>query len=98
MGESEEDPYGLENDKNLRNHGFMKAPNSFVGWNYHQLGYGDNLTARNVDSRLRRILGTYSWTSDGTHELRLVAMRPGSIDLDYFEFIPADLLDEEDQH
>ena len=98
MGESEEDPYGLENDKNLRNHGFMKAPNSFVGWNYHQLGYGDNLTARNVDTRLRRILGTYSWTTDGTHELRLVAMRPGSIDLDYFEFIPADLLDEEDQH
>ena len=98
MGESEEDPYGLENDKNLRNHGFMKAPNSFVGWNYHQLGYGDNLTARNVDSRLRRILGTYSWTTDGTHELRLVAMRPGTIDLDYFEFMPSDLLDEEDQH
>ena len=98
MGESEEDPYGLENDKNLRNHGFMKGPNSFVGWNYHQLGYGDNLTARNVDTRLRRILGTYSWTTDGTHELRLVAMRPGSFDLDYFEFIPADLLDEEDQH
>lgn len=98
MGESEEDPYGLENDKNLRNHGFMKAPNSFVGWNYHQLGYGDNLTARNVDTRLRRILGIFNWTSDGTHELRLVAMRPGSYDFDYIEFIPTDMIEEEDQH
>ena len=98
MGESEEDPYGLENDKNLRNHGFMKAPNSFVGWNYHQLGYGDNLTARNVDTRLRRILGIYNWTHDGTHEFRLVAMRPGTYDLEYIEFIPTDLIEEEDQH
>ena len=98
MGESEEDPYGLENDKNLRNHGFMKAPNSFVGWNYHQLGYGDNLTARNVDTRLRRILGIFNWTRDDTHELRLVAMRPGSYDFDYIEFIPTDMIEEEDQH
>ncbi len=97
-GESEEDPYGLENDKNLRNHGFMKAPNSFVGWNYHQLGYGDNLTARNVDTRLRRILGIFNWTRDGTHQLRLVAMRPGRYDFDYIEFIPTDLIEEEDQH
>ena len=97
-GESEEDPYGLENDKNLRNHGFMKAPNSFVGWNYHQLGYGDHMTARNVDTRLRRILGIYNWTSDATHEFRLVAMRPGTYELDYIEFIPTDLLEEEDQH
>ncbi|MBQ2968963.1 MAG: fasciclin domain-containing protein [Bacteroidaceae bacterium] len=98
LGESEEDPYGLENDKNLRNHGFMKAPNSFVGWNYHQLGYGDNLTARNVDSRLRRILGIYNWVSDGTHQFRLVAMKTGQYQLDYIEFMPIDLLDEEDQH
>ena len=98
LGESEEDPYGLENDKNLRNHGFMKAPNCFVGWNYHQLGYGDNLTARNVDTRLRRILGIYNWISDGSHQFRLVAMRPGTYDLDYIEFIPTDLLDDEDQH
>ncbi|MBP1540986.1 MAG: fasciclin domain-containing protein [Prevotella sp.] len=97
-GESEEDPYGLENDKNLRNHGFMKAPNSFVGWNYHNLGYGDNLTARNVDTRLRRILGIFNWTADGTHQLRLVAMRPGSYDFDYIEFIPTDLIEDEDQH
>lgn len=98
QGESEEDPYGLENDKNLRNHGFMKAPNSFVGWNYHDLGYGDNLTARNVDTRLRRILGIYNWTSDGPHQFRLVAMKAGKYQLDYIEFMPTDLLDEEDQH
>lgn len=98
MGESEEDPYGLENDKNLRNHGFMKAPNSYVGINYHGLGYGDNLTARNVDTRLRKILGIFNWTEDGTHELRLVAMRSGSYDLDFIEFIPTDMIEEEDQH
>lgn len=98
MGESEEDPYGLENDKNLRNHGYMKAPNSYVGTNYHNLGYGDNLTARNVDTRLRKILGIQNWTEDGTHELRLVAMRAGAFDIDFIEFMPTDLLEEEDQH
>lgn len=98
LGESEEDPYGLENDKNLRNHGFMKAPNSFVGWNYHDLGYGDNLTARNVDTRLRRILGIFNWTTDGTHQFRLVAMKTGKYQLDYIEFMPTDMLDDEDQH
>lgn len=98
MGESEEDPYGLENDKNLRNHGYMKAPNSFVGTNYHALGYGDNLTARNVDTRLRKILGIVNWTDDGTHELRLVAMKAGEFNMDYIEFMPTDLLEDEDQH
>lgn len=98
MGESEEDPYGLENDKNLRNHGFMKAPNSYVGVNYHNLGYGDNLTARNVDYCMRKILGIFNWTGSGTHKLRLVAMRPGNFNLDYVEFIPTDLVEDEDQH
>lgn len=98
MGESEEDPYGLENDKNLRNHNYMKAPNSFVGLNYHSLGYGDNLTARNVDTRLRRILGIFNWTEDGQHDLRIVAMRAGAYELDYIEFIPTDLIEDEDQH
>lgn len=98
MGESEEDPFGLENDKNLRNHGYMKAPNSYVGVNYHALGYGDNLTARNVDTRLRKILNIVNWTQDGTHELRLVAMRPGFFELDFIEFMPTDLLEDEDQH
>ncbi|MDO5447606.1 MAG: fasciclin domain-containing protein [Prevotellaceae bacterium] len=98
MGESEEDPYGFENDKNLRNHGFMKAPNSYVGKNYHNLGYGDNLSARNVDTKMRKILGINSWTSDGTHELRIVAMRAGSFDLDFIEFMPTDLIEDEDQH
>ena len=98
MGESEEDPYGLENDKNLRNHGYMKAPNCYVGTNYHNLGYGDNLTARNVDTRLRKILTIVNWMEDGTHELRLVAMRPGYFELDFIEFMPTDLLEDEDQH
>lgn len=98
LGESEEDPYGLENDKNLRNHGYMKAPNSYVGINYHNLGYGDNLTARNIENCLRKILGIFNWTEDGTHELRLVAMRPGGLSIDYVEFMPTDLLEGEDQH
>jgi|GEM_PF-117472 len=98
MGESEEDPYGLENDKNLRNHGYMKAPNCYVGTNYHNLAYGDNLTARNVDTRLRKILNIVNWTEDGTHELRLVAMRAGDFDVDFIEFMPTDLLENEDQH
>lgn len=98
MGESEEDPYGLENDKNLRNHGYMKAPNCYVGVNYHNLSYGDNLTARNVDTRLRKILNIVNWTEDGTHELRLVAMRAGDFDVDFIEFMPTDLLENEDQH
>ena len=98
MGESEEDPYGFENDKNLRNHGYMKAPNCYVGSNYHNLGYGDNLSARNVDHQMRRILGIFNWTEDGSHDLRIVAMRSGDFNIDYIEFMPTDLIDEEDQH
>jgi len=39
-----------------------------------------------------------NWTEDGTHELRLVAMRAGNFDMDFIEFMPTDLLENEDQH
>lgn len=95
---SEDDPYGYENDKSLRNRNFMKAPDSYVGTNWHN-DYGTYFgTARNSSGDLRYILGTFSFTGNEEHDLRFVQMLAGKGLFDYIEFIPTDLISEEDQH
>jgi uncharacterized surface protein with fasciclin (FAS1) repeats len=95
---SSDDPQGLENDKTLRNHGFMKAPDSYTGTVYNN-NFGDTYaTARNSDKDLRRILGTFTFTKDGSHNIEFVQMKGGGCEFDFIEFIPVDLLDKEDRH
>ena len=92
-----DDPYGFENDKLLRNRGFMKSPdcfNSTINKNYSQYNY----TARNISASLRRILGVFSFTETTTHDLGLVQMSTGDCLLDYIEFMPVELIETEDTH
>src|SRR5574344_2147909 len=95
-----EDPQGIENDKTLRNHGFMKAPDSYVGTVYYNNTSGVNnyVTARNSISDMRRILGTFTFAKDVSHTLEFVQMKSGYCEFDFIEFIPVDLLDSEDRH
>ncbi len=95
---SSDDPLGVENDKTLRNHGFMKAPDSYVGTVYHNNTEDNILTARNSNIDLRRILGTYTFSEDGDHEIEFVQMKSGSCEFDFIEFMPVDLLETEDRH
>lgn len=94
----EDDLYGYENDKSLHNRNFMKAPDSYVGSNWHN-DYGNNYgTARNSSGDLRYILGQFQFSDNGEHDVRFVQMLAGKGLFDYIEFIPVDLLDKEDQH
>jgi len=93
-----DDPLGIENDKTLRNHGFMKAPDSYVGTVYHNNTEDNILSARNSNIDLRRILGTYTFAEDGDHEIEFVQMKSGSCEFDFIEFMPVDLLETEDRH
>ena len=95
-----DDPYGYENDKSIRNRGFMKAPDSYVGTVlYNNSGHADTYsTARNSNIDMRCILARNQYISKGKHKLRLKQMLSGSCLLDYIEFMPVELLDKEDQH
>lgn len=55
---------GYENDKMMRNRGYMKCPNT---WTY---GGG---TLRDYAGAVRRIIGTYTFTEYGAHTIRFKA-------------------------
>jgi len=91
---SEPDDYnGFENDKMMRNRGYMKAPAIFrvpvEGW-----FYGEN--ARYSASLLRRILGIYNFKTAGKHKLGVIGLSAGEFMFDYLEFIPTSRLESED--
>lgn len=80
-----------ENDKSMRNHGFMKAPR------YFQLpdGSGTSLVARKVDGAtgvVRRIITQQHFDKDKTYYLRFksaLEKNDAQFFLDYFEFCPS---------
>lgn len=92
-GSVSSDPNGYENDKMMRNRGYMKGPECFKvitqGWSY-----GDN--ARLSSSILRKILGTYVFKEAGHHTLMVKGMSGGEFMLDYLEFVPTSALESED--
>lgn len=55
---------GFENDKMMRNRGYMKCPNT---WTYN------GATLRDYAGDVRRIIGTYTFTEYGAHTLRFKA-------------------------
>jgi len=89
----EDDYYGYQNDKMMRNRGYMKAPAVFhvpvEGW-----FYGEN--SRYSANLLRRILGIYRFTEAGTHTLGVKGLSGGEFMFDYMEFIPTSALESED--
>jgi hypothetical protein len=87
------DPYGYENDKMMRNHGYMKGPGSFkdaLGWWYGKLD------ARNSDRNLRKILGTYTFSTNGNHRISVKGLIDALFTIDFIEFVPVSTLESED--
>ena len=77
------DDSGYENDKMMRNRGYMKGPTTF--------GPTKDKIARDHNASLRRIVGTFTFTKYEAHYLRLktVEERPSAqLDIDFFEFVP----------
>ena len=87
------DPFGFENDKMMRNRGYMKGPADYkvpqTGWTY-----GEN--ARYCDASLRKIMGTYTFRTAGNHVLSVKGLSGGEFMFDYLEFVPTSALESED--
>lgn len=86
-------PQDAENDKAMRNRGYMKAPASM--WSNH-----DNCSLRDISSKspLRMIIGTVNFQEYGAHYLRAknVYADDREYNGDYIELIPTSLIDTED--
>jgi len=84
---------GYENDKMMRNRGYMKGPASYkvplAGWSS-----GEN--ARYSTQILRRIMGTYTFKTAGHHKFSVKALSGGEFMFDYLEFVPTSVLETED--
>jgi hypothetical protein len=90
------DPFGYENDKMMRNRGYMKGPASFkVIKTQAQGGWYSGASARMSPSALRRILGIYTFKEAGTHIFSVKAARAGEFMFDYLEFVPVEVLEYE---
>jgi uncharacterized surface protein with fasciclin (FAS1) repeats len=87
------DPEGFENDKMMRNRGYMKAPASFKVIN---TAWYSGASGRMSPSALRRILGIYTFTEAKTHIFSVKAVRGGEFMFDYLEFVPIEVLEYED--
>lgn len=86
---------GVENDKMMRNHGYMKAPSSIY------TGQEGGKTLRDMSACLRIIIGQYSFDEYGPHEFRAKNMddKGGGrqFHADYLEYIPVDMIRDEDR-
>lgn len=86
------DPYGYENDKMMRNRGYMKAPATFKPVrNDWYTGI-----ARNTPESLRKILGIFTFDNTESHVFKVVASRSGEFMFDYLEFVPLEVVENED--
>ncbi len=94
-GSDSSDPYGYENDKSMRNRGYMKAPATFKAISGSWQPDGAYTSARLNYNALRRILGIYTFTEAGSHTFRVKAAREGEFMFDYLEFVPTEVIDSE---
>lgn len=91
-GTDTNDPEGFENDKMMRNRGYMKGPASYKVVN--PVWYQG--TGRMSERVVRRILGIYTFDKAGTHDFAIKAARSGQFMFDYLEFVPTTVLENED--
>jgi len=92
-GTDPRDPEGFENDKAMRNRGYMKGPASYTviaEWWY------TGASARMSEDVLRRILGIYTFNEWSTHTFSVKAVKSGEFMFDYLEFVPLEVLEYED--
>ena len=91
---------GVENDKHMRDRGWMKAPDSYRAWNFDE---GIWEPARRFTYLLRRIL-TRQYLTSGEHWIRFKLLSDEIIKgcFDYIELVPlhivSDLTKPEDRH
>ena len=91
VADGDDESVNAENDKNMRNQGYMKAPNYFCITN----GKGDPAdVVRNVggsSAALRRIITVSDMSADKTYYLRFksaLKKLDSQLFLDYFEIVP----------
>lgn len=89
------DPYGYENDKMMRNRGYMKGPDCYRVIDPVWYG-GTQVTGRTSPRSIRRILGIFTFTEAGTHTFSAKAVKAGEFMFDYLEFVPLEVLEYED--
>jgi len=87
-GSQADDPYGYENDKALRNHGYMKGPASYTS--------RMTANARGNVNVSRKVLGTYMFMNAGNHRITIKGLMDGTLMIDYIEFVPVSALESED--
>ncbi|MFT3740739.1 MAG: fasciclin domain-containing protein [Breznakibacter sp.] len=92
-GANTDNEAGYENDKMMRNRGYMKGPASVKSGTWYG---GHNITLRQSSSNLRRILGIYSFNEMKTHSIRFKAVLDGQFQIDFIEFVPTEVLEKED--
>ena len=88
------DPQGLENDKMMRNRGYMKGGESYR--NENTTWYNGNTSARDCVKCLRRVLGIYKFDDMKSHKFTVKGLKDGQFMLDYLEFVPVEIIETED--
>lgn len=91
-GLNPEDPNGFENDKMMRNRGYMKGPATYK--DVLGVWYSKRI-ARNSPQYIRRILGTYTFDKASSHTFTVKAVREGQFMFDFLEFVPLELIENE---
>ena len=71
----------------------MKGPNTY--YDHINKWYGGKI-ARNSTASLRRILGIYTFEKAATHKFTVKAIREGQFMLDFLEFVPIEVIENED--
>lgn len=73
---------GLENDKMMRNRGYMKGGTAYMA---------GSASARTAPGAIRRIVCTKTWTEDGAHYIRFKSVSEDAAKefmIDFFEYVP----------
>jgi hypothetical protein len=83
---------GVENDKMMRNRGYMKSGAEIINETYKTI-------LRNNPTCLRVIVGVFTWQDYDYHYLRAknVESENGEFHLDFIELVPVSYLDKEDR-
>ncbi|NLO69403.1 MAG: fasciclin domain-containing protein [Porphyromonadaceae bacterium] len=93
-GTVQADLEGFENDKMMRNRGYMKGPAAMVSMNCAWSCGQPN--SRYSPAALRRILGTYVFEKAENHLFTVKGLSGGEFMFDYLEFVPTNVLESED--
>ncbi len=92
-GNDPDDMQGFQNDKMMRNLGYMKGPHSFKAISE---SWYTGQSARFNSSNLRKILGTYRFPESGHHQIMVKGLSGGQFQIDFIEFVPTSLIESED--